>query len=127
MEMLWLQRLRKMKKDSGLTTSEISERSGIPEPTLEKIFSGTTKAPKLPTMQELVHFFGYTLDDLVESEQKKESFAQQKDSAETKDIAIRLYSALIAGGWIKEGQDITEQQLEMLDGISKILSALFDQ
>ena len=61
---MWLDALRQMKAKTGLTTSEISLRSGIPEPTLEKLFSGATKDPKLPTMQKLVHFFGCTLDDL---------------------------------------------------------------
>lgn len=63
--MMWIDELKKMKKESGLTTKEIAERSHLPEPTLEKLFSGVTKDPRLTTMQELVHFFGYTLDDLV--------------------------------------------------------------
>ena len=62
---MWIDELKKMKKESGLTTKEIAERSHLPEPTLEKLFSGVTKDPRLTTMQELVHFFGYTLDDLV--------------------------------------------------------------
>lgn len=61
---MWLDNLKKMKEQSGMTTKEISKHSGIPEPTLEKLFSGATKDPKLSTMQKLVHFFGYTLDDL---------------------------------------------------------------
>ena len=62
---MWLDELKKMKKQSGLTTKEISDGSGLSEPTLEKLFSGVTKDPRLTTLQELVHFFGYTLDDLV--------------------------------------------------------------
>lgn len=61
---MWLDNLRTMKDHSGMTTKEISKQSGIPEPTLEKLFAGATKDPKLPTMQKLVHFLGYTLDDL---------------------------------------------------------------
>lgn len=61
---MWLDKLRVMKERSGMTTKEISKASGIPEPTLEKLFAGATKDPKLPTMQKLVHFLGYTLDDL---------------------------------------------------------------
>lgn len=61
----WLIRLKEMKRKSGLTTKQIAEGSKIPEPTLEKLFSGATKEPKLPTMQQLVHFLGYTLDDLA--------------------------------------------------------------
>ena len=66
---MWLDNLRSMKEQSGMTTKEISKQSGIPEPTLEKLFAGATRDPKLPTMQKLVHFFGYTLDDLDDSPQ----------------------------------------------------------
>ncbi len=61
---MWLENLRRMKSKSGLTTKEIAAKSDIPEPTLEKLFAGKTKDPKLKTMRQLVHFFGYTLDDL---------------------------------------------------------------
>ncbi len=61
---MWLDNLRKMKESSGLTTKEISRLSGLPEPTLEKLFAGSTKDPKLGTIRQLVHFFGCTLDDL---------------------------------------------------------------
>ena len=68
---MWLDKLRAMKAESGYTTREIAERSTIPEPTLEKLFSGATKDPKLTTIQQLVHFFGYSLDDLDDSTSKK--------------------------------------------------------
>lgn len=62
---MWLDELKKMKAKSGFTTREIAENSGIAEPTLEKIFSGATKDPKLTTIQQLVSFLGYSLDDLT--------------------------------------------------------------
>ena len=69
--MEWLVKLKEMKQSSGLTTKEISDGSGIPEPTLEKLFSGATKDPKLNTVMQLVHFLGYTLDDLVPAQKKQ--------------------------------------------------------
>ena len=69
----WLDNLRNMKKASGLTTNEIAAQSGLPEPTLEKLFAGITKDPKLSTLNVLVHFFGYTLDDLVKSPETEKS------------------------------------------------------
>lgn len=62
----WLDNLRKMKENSRLKTKAISLGSGIPEPTLEKLFAGATKDPKLETMRQLVYFLGYTLDQLVQ-------------------------------------------------------------
>ena len=66
----WLDRLKKMKQQSGLTTREIAQQSSLPEPTLEKLFSGQTKDPKLNTIKTLVHFLGYTLDDLSPENEK---------------------------------------------------------
>lgn len=47
-----------------ISKREIADKSKIPEPTLEKIFSGQTKNPGVNTIQALVHALGKTLDDL---------------------------------------------------------------
>lgn len=60
----WFERLKKIKTASSLSTREISEISNLPEPTLEKLFSGQTKNPGINTIQRLVHSLGYTLDDI---------------------------------------------------------------
>lgn len=84
---MWLDRLKRMKNESGLTTREISARSGVPEPTLEKLFAGVTKDPKLETMRQLVHFFGYTLGDLDDAPQTGRITSRL--SKEAYDIAKR--------------------------------------
>lgn len=60
----WLEKLKQLKALSKMSTKEIAQASGIPEPTLEKIFAGATKNPGLSTIQTLVHALGYTLDDI---------------------------------------------------------------
>lgn len=92
---MWLDRLRFMKEQSGLTTKEIAEQSNIPEPTLEKLFAGATKDPKLTTMQQLVHFLGYTLDDLDGASKTKKSPSDL--SEEARKIA-RSYDKMNAHG-----------------------------
>lgn len=62
---VWLDALKRMKKESGLSTKEIAAAAKMPEPTLEKLFAGATKDPRLSTITQLVHFLGYTLDDLT--------------------------------------------------------------
>lgn len=47
----------------GLTTEELSQRSGIPIGTLNKILSGQTQDPKLETLKSLARVFGCSLDD----------------------------------------------------------------
>ena len=60
----WFDRLKALKTLSGLTTKEIADKSGVPEPTLEKIFAGVTKNPSVSAIQKVVHALGYSLDDL---------------------------------------------------------------
>lgn len=69
--MSWLERLREIKGQSSLSTREIAEKSGLPEPTLEKLFSGQTKNPGINSVQQLVHALGYTLDDIDDKNTKK--------------------------------------------------------
>ena len=95
---MWLDRLKEMKKNSGMTTSEISQQSGIPEPTLEKLFAGATKEPKLETMKQLVHFLGYSLDDLYKENSKilrvdfgaKKAPSQRDEADEIADVFRKL-------------------------------------
>lgn len=67
----WFENLRALKAKSNMSMREIAIKSGIPEPTLEKIFSGATKSPGVNTIQSLVHALGYTLDDIDSGSNKK--------------------------------------------------------
>ena len=124
---MWRESLKRMKAESGLTTLEIAEGSGIPEPTLEKLFAGVTKDPKLPTMKKLVHFFGYTLDDLYG--EKEKSPAPSEDSAGEngklgRDDVVKVLTAL---GFIDEGEKLADSDLLFLEGVINILDAWFEQ
>lgn len=122
---MWREPLKKMKAESGLTTSEIAAKSGIPEPTLEKLFAGVTKDPKLPTMQKLVHFFGYTLDDLYE--EKEKAHEPSEDSAEANAIEKEMIDRLVSLGLIEEGLQLTDADVEFLIHVSTLISMWFDK
>lgn len=64
---MWLDNLVAIKKASGKTLNQISSDSGVPIGTLNKLFAGQTKDPKLDTVRAVVHALGYTLDDLDDS------------------------------------------------------------
>ncbi len=53
-----------LKKESGLTTEEISKISGIPKSTLSKLFDGTRENPTYHTLKAMVHAMGGSLADL---------------------------------------------------------------
>ncbi len=91
---MWLDRLREMKEKSGLTTKEIAEKSKIPIGTLNKIFAGQTEDPKLGTIQQLVHFFGYTLDDLDDSQFSKKELSHKENLTPPEMAHLEKYRAL---------------------------------
>lgn len=64
---MWLENLVAIKKASGKTLNQISSDSGVPIGTLNKLFAGQTKDPKLDTVRSVVHALGHTLDDLDDS------------------------------------------------------------
>lgn len=63
--MYWLIKLREFKKESHLTYKEISERSGIALTTVEKLFSGRTRDPKLNMISELAQVLGHSSAELI--------------------------------------------------------------
>ena len=50
--------LKKLKKTLKITNEEISARSGIPKRTIEDIFRGKTKNPRIDTMQAIERALG---------------------------------------------------------------------
>ena len=69
-----IKRFRMMKKQSGMTTKELSARSGIPVGTLNKILASSTKSIKTETLTKLCEAMGMRLSDVVteKPERKKE-------------------------------------------------------
>lgn len=64
--MYWLIKLREFKKESNLTYKEISERSGIVLTTVEKLFSGRTRDPKLNMISDIAKALGHSGAELIE-------------------------------------------------------------
>ncbi len=95
---MWLDKLRTMKEKSGFTTKEISSRSGFPEPTLEKLFAGSTKDPKLGTIRQLVHFLGYTLDGLDDGPASSSNRVSELSFTHEENSIIKKYRELDVHG-----------------------------
>lgn len=62
---MYTERLKDMKKRKNITASEISQKSGIPEATLSRIFSGQTDNPSFDTIAKIVIAMNGSLDELV--------------------------------------------------------------
>lgn len=65
-----LEKINEYKKKLGMTTEELSEKSGIPIGTLNKILSGATRDPKLETLKAIARVLGLSLDDFDDYSRK---------------------------------------------------------
>ncbi|WP_347256276.1 helix-turn-helix transcriptional regulator [Anaerostipes sp. PC18] len=76
--MMGLEKISEYKKKLGITTEELSKRSGVPVGTLNKILSGQTKDPKLETLKSIARVLNCTLDDFDDVEKKEPSYDELK-------------------------------------------------
>ena len=60
--------LKKVKKEKKMTLDEISARSGIPKRTLEDVFRGATKHPRIDTVQAIEKALGIEKTPTEETE-----------------------------------------------------------
>jgi transcriptional regulator with XRE-family HTH domain len=61
--------LKNRKKELKMTLDELSEKSGIPKRTIEDIFRGATKNPRIDTIQAIESALGLTTDETQKSPQ----------------------------------------------------------
>ena len=108
-----------------MTTAEIAEKSGIPEPTLEKLFAGKTKRPTLQTVTKLAHLFGCTLDDLQNDIIEQKEIPSTPDESEVEEIENWLTNLLVDRGYIRRGEDISDRDADFLIHWVGILDAWF--
>jgi transcriptional regulator with XRE-family HTH domain len=65
---MWLDNLKNLKKQSGMSAKQIAEKTNLPERTVSRIFSGDTENPYMDTLRRIVDVLGGSLDDIfVES------------------------------------------------------------
>lgn len=70
-------KLKELKEKANLNNREISDRSGVPYSTVQKIFSGETVNPNADAVCHIVKALGFKVEDLYEEikDKKMDSFA----------------------------------------------------
>lgn len=87
--MEWLEHIKKIKKDHGLTNETLAERSGISVGTLNKLLSGATADPKLSTLLALANAFHCSVDELL---------GAKKDGSALPEELLKKYAELDEDG-----------------------------
>ena len=77
---MWLENLKELKKEKGMSTKQIAEKSALPERTVIRVFSGETERPYAETIQRIASALGASLDDV---------FADTNVVVMSEDIAIK--------------------------------------
>ena len=114
-------------RQKGLTRRQFSKASGIPYMTIVSFYEKGTENVKLSTLKKITRFFNVSLDYIANDEIEEIKKSSESRDLGSEDSAIQLYNSLISSGFLSPGEDLTPQQLEALDGISILLSALFDE
>ena len=74
-----VQELLQNKKAYGYSNEYISEKTGVPVSTIQKVFSGTTSTPRRSTLEALSRLFetAYHYDDVIEEGTSEISWAEE--------------------------------------------------
>lgn len=118
-----LEKIDVFKKEQGLTNEELSKLSGVPKATIDKITSGATRDPKLETIKALVYCLGHSLDDLDDKKSAPEPAAT--DSEATLRRMQLLIDSFEAAGYVRPGEDLTDEQLRFCMALVDFLDTYF--
>ena len=61
---MWLEKLKELKKETGMSTKQIAEKGNMSEKTVARVFSGDTDRPYMDTLYDIVTALGGSLDDI---------------------------------------------------------------
>ena len=98
---MWLDNLKELKKQSGLSSKQIAERAKLPERTVVRIFAGETDNPYVDTLHRIVGVFNASLDDVLADTKAvvaTESVVELKDAvnaAEAKNDLVSVENEML--------------------------------
>lgn len=98
---MWLDNLKELKRSTGMSTKQIAEKTGLPERTVSRIFSGDTDSPYVDTILRIVTVLGGSLDEL---------FAESKTVVGNRTLAA-----------LQEELDTTKAELALVSAESAML------
>jgi transcriptional regulator with XRE-family HTH domain len=82
---MWLENLKELKKNKGMTSKQIADATMIPESTIKRIFAGDTIDPYVSTIHRIVTVLGGSLDHILADTNavlSTESLVEVKETAE---------------------------------------------
>jgi transcriptional regulator with XRE-family HTH domain len=106
---MWLDNLKELKKNKGMTCKQIANATQIPESTIKRIFSGDTDNPYVDTVRRIAIALDSSLDEifaearvvlatetLVEVQETAEAVAAEKEVIEVKNDMLEAKVAAMS-------------------------------
>ena len=90
---MWLENLKELKKEKGMSTKQIAEKTNLPERTVARVLSGDTDAPRIDTLCRIVAALGGSIHDIFA---ESGSVLASPDVAEIQAEANRLSAEITA-------------------------------
>ena len=92
---MWLDNLKELRKQTGMSVKHIAEGTNLPERTVTRIFSGETDNPYVDTLHRIVTFLGGSLDDILADSKAvvaSESIVELKETVDVMGASHDLIS-----------------------------------
>lgn len=93
---MWLDNLKELKKQTGMTAKQIADATSLPERTVTRIFSGDTHNPYIDTLHRIVTALGGSLNDILSDTKMvvgEENLAELRESMEAVTVERDFYKA----------------------------------
>lgn len=84
---MWRDRLVEIKKEKGMSTKVLAERSGVSEETINRMLHGKTDDPRVTTLSDLCDALGVELWEIFYPRDAKTVFSQMENDALKAEIA----------------------------------------
>lgn len=121
------EKIKKARKKSGLTQSQLGNKLGVSASMLAQYETGKRK-PKIETLLKLSEAMGVPLDELIGLEEEEKTspdteppVSEEENNPETLETAVWLQELLIKAGWVKPGEDLSDKQYRLLRAIILLL------
>lgn len=105
-----------------------TQEINIPYSTVDTILKRGIDRAGVVTMAKICKALDLDLEGLASGKlQKKSPTLKSVGEDEIENIAFGIQQALLSAGFVKEGQELTSNQIDFLDALGDMLSAYFDK
>lgn len=111
---MWLDIIRTLKKEKGLSIKQLSEMTNLPERSIARIFNGETSNPYMTTLIPIVDALGVSLDSVFLDSKvvvATETVVELKESVET--VSSENDILLAENKILQDKVNVLTQELEL--------------